>query len=288
MVPLASSLMEIQSSYPLPSPAHPFFPPAFSDKNPPSDMQAVVPALSDWLIIIMVMGPRCNPEGPPSDTTFLFPGVLRLHQEGMLHSLICTITPYLDSQQKWREFAQHGLQRLLRCLCASMYVAVEAFLEQSDSQIPVHLMVGLEWYYNVLSQASDLWSSRPMPFPAESDGLTGNSFAQGDRLYKANVVWQCRMTSSCSHICFGSGFHYDQDAHPKDTGLVKCCISFWTLRSCKSVCIPQNVMLDLHRKQALCISALTVLIAAVSCLPTLHHQQQAGPVVVQSLDSNTI
>lgn len=122
-----------------------------------------------------VADPQWNAAGPRSDTTFMIPGLLRLQHEGMLYTLICTITLYLDSQQKWREFVQHGLQCLLRCLCANMQLAAKAFLDEATSQVQVSFMIGMDWYYDVLSQASEFYSTRPVSFPAKSDELTGKA-----------------------------------------------------------------------------------------------------------------
>lgn len=130
-------------------------------------LQAPIIAISKWLDTLESSDPEWTPTWPHSaDTTFmLFPGLLRLHREGMLHTLISTVTPYLDSQEKWHAFAEvGGLHRLLFCLCASMDLVAAAFMEQSASQIHEHLHIGLEWYFEVLSQASKLSSTQSEAF----------------------------------------------------------------------------------------------------------------------------
>lgn len=133
-------------------------------------LQAPILAVSNWINIMDAADPEWTPAGPHSaETTFmLVPGFLRLHREGMLHTLICTVTPYLDSQEKWHAFAQHDmLHRYLGCLCASMQVVVKALLDQSESQIQEHLKVGMEGYFEVLSQASELSYTHPEAFLAK-------------------------------------------------------------------------------------------------------------------------
>lgn len=126
-------------------------------------LQAPIIAISKWLDTMESSNCEWTPAGPQSaDTTFmLLPGFLRLHREGMLHTLICTVTPYLDSQQKWHEFVQvGGLHRLLSCLCASMNSVAAAFLEQFAAEIQEHFIIGMEWYFEVFSQASKLCSTQ--------------------------------------------------------------------------------------------------------------------------------
>lgn len=143
------------------------------DKNGDSSkmtLQAPILAVSHWINIMDTADPEWASTGAhPAATTFvLLPGFVRLHREGMLHTLICTIPPYLDTQEKWHAFAQHGnLHRYLGCLCASMQVVVKAFLEQSESQIQAHLEVGMEGYFEVLCQASEISSSHPEAFLTE-------------------------------------------------------------------------------------------------------------------------
>ena len=132
-------------------------------------LQEPILAVHNWINIMDAADPEWASTGAyPAATTFvLLPGFLRLNREGMLHTLICTIPPYLDSQQKWHDFARQGsLHRYLGCLCASMQSVVKAFWKQSESQIQAHLEVGLEGYFEVLSQASEISSSHPEAFLA--------------------------------------------------------------------------------------------------------------------------
>ena len=148
---------------------------------------------------MVAAGPEWAPTGAhPADSTFiLLPGLLRLHQEGMLHTLICTITPYLDSQQKWHDFAQQRpqgrLHRLLSCSATSMKLLAKAFSKGSDSQIQAHFKVGMEWYFEFLAQASELSYTHPEAFSANfcnNAVLSSRTFALGG----LNMYAPCSLT----------------------------------------------------------------------------------------------
>ena len=123
-------------------------------------LQAVVPAISDWLVVMeeadIVLMEEADiawiPKSPKRDPMLLIPGLLKsnLTMEAMLHSLVCALTVYLDSQSKWHQLAQRGLEFLLSPLSASMRTASkQPAVQQSQDGAIVQLQ-----YFDTLASAS--------------------------------------------------------------------------------------------------------------------------------------
>ena len=110
--------------------------------------------MSDWLVVMEdevevaweLTSPNLNP-------MVLIPGLYKINLtvEGLLQSLTCALTVYLDSQSKWQELAQRGLQCLLTPLCAGMWAASkQPAVQQSQHGTIVQLQ-----YFDTLASASE-------------------------------------------------------------------------------------------------------------------------------------
>ena len=81
-----------------------------------------------------------DPAGPcPGHLRSLNPGYEELGHAKIVHRLYRTLTVYLDSQQKWKEFesAKHGLSHLLCYISASMGFAEKALLGNLERALVV-------------------------------------------------------------------------------------------------------------------------------------------------------
>lgn len=97
------------------------------------------------------------------DPRFLLPGLSKLTSLAVLHSLIGTITLYLDSPQLWLDLAQRGLHPLLLHLSTSMWAAAEQYLRQSPGYHEQMLRkYGVAWYFDFLCSASKICSTHPL------------------------------------------------------------------------------------------------------------------------------
>lgn len=116
------------------------------------DLQAVVPAITDWLAVMEEADTAWELTTPRRDPMLLIPGLLKINltMEGVLHSLVCALTAYLDSQSKWHELAQRGLEYLLAPLCASMWTAAKQPVQQSQANSIMQLQ-----YFETLASASE-------------------------------------------------------------------------------------------------------------------------------------
>lgn len=109
---------------------------------------------------------------PPSelDPMLVDSSLLKLDSvdnEAVLHAFITTIVLHLDSQERWHDFARHGLQSLLRHLGASMQEATMLCMQQSGMGRP---QSSITWLFNTLPQASEFCST---PFCTLSRKLNG-------------------------------------------------------------------------------------------------------------------
>lgn len=112
-----------------------------------------MPAITDWLAVREDADIAWEPTIPKHDPMLLIPGLLKINltMEGMIHSLVCAITAYLDSHSKWHKLAQRGLEHLLAPLCASMWTAAkQPAVQQSQANAIVQLQ-----YFNTLASASE-------------------------------------------------------------------------------------------------------------------------------------
>ena len=120
-------------------------------------LQAVVPAISRWIVALEPAKAGFAPEGPRSDPIYGLPGFSALHDTAVLDYLTCSITTHLDSHHRWHEFAQHGLQSFLRHLCASMHLAVQLSME-----------LGFEGYMSMHHGFDALSAASESPLPCMS------------------------------------------------------------------------------------------------------------------------
>ena len=81
--------------------------------------QAVVPALTHWISAVETT--VLEPSGPKLDPIFQIIGLPMLTNARLLETLLCTVTSYLDSQQKWHDYARNGLSSFLDALYKSMH-----------------------------------------------------------------------------------------------------------------------------------------------------------------------
>lgn len=117
------------------------------------DLQAVAPALCHWIQALKASGPDCKPAGPDLGRfIYLIPCVTGLGNAQMISSLICTLTVYLDTQEKWKEFgsAQHGLLPFLTHVVESVRSA--ALAPWAEGEQPV--MHCVQQHFEFLSAAS--------------------------------------------------------------------------------------------------------------------------------------
>lgn len=124
---------------------------------PPSDLQAAVSAISDWIVAVEAAGPNWEPAGTKLGQFLLLPATFSLDHGGLLLTLIRTATRYLDSQQKWTEFevAEHGLHNLLRHVGACMRSTAKVLLDEEDHEKDIAIAaVEVESYFEMLSTAS--------------------------------------------------------------------------------------------------------------------------------------
>ncbi|KAL3142061.1 hypothetical protein ABBQ32_004689 [Trebouxia sp. C0010 RCD-2024] len=119
------------------------------------DVQAVAPALCDWMIVVEAAGPDWAPAGPKFGQFFLLPAMFRRDYDGLLHTLICTAAIYLDSQEKWKELqaTQLGLHDLVRHLGVCMHSTAKALLKKDEEDM-TSAMAEVESYFEILSTAS--------------------------------------------------------------------------------------------------------------------------------------
>ena len=90
-------------------------------------LQAVVPAMSDWISILVTKPSKLEPVGPRLDPIFQIVRLPTLVSAELVETLICSLIPYLDSQQKWHDYAQHGLSSFLYALHGSMWLPDEGY-----------------------------------------------------------------------------------------------------------------------------------------------------------------
>lgn len=96
-------------------------------------------AIRDWIVALVPDKSETEPAAPKLDPMVMLPGLPALHACAILDTLSCTVTAYLDSQQRWHQFVQNGLQSFLLHLCASMHLAAKVCMEQEDVlYTPVH------------------------------------------------------------------------------------------------------------------------------------------------------
>ena len=122
-------------------------------------LQAVVHAVSAWIVALEAADPDHQPMKPKDDLV-LFPDFFLLDKDVMLQFLVGTITLHLGGQQQWHEFAQRGLRSLLIQLSASMQQAATLSKTQSPQDRPVQL--GIRWYFTTLASASRFCSTHPL------------------------------------------------------------------------------------------------------------------------------
>ena len=117
------------------------------------DLQAVVPAIGDWLVSMEPADREWEATIPKLDPTSLIPGLRQVHlsMEGVLHSLVCALNVYLDGEQKWHQLAQRGLEHLLIPLAASMWEAAKPSPHQRTSEDEITLKLR---YFDTLAIAS--------------------------------------------------------------------------------------------------------------------------------------
>ena len=89
------------------------------------------------------------------DPRFLIPGLSELTRQAVLHTLIYTITLYLDNQQAWLELAPRGQHTLLLHVGISMWAAAQHYTQQTANQIVGKY--GVSWYFDFLSVASEFY-----------------------------------------------------------------------------------------------------------------------------------
>lgn len=150
------------------------------------DLQAIVTAVSDWIAAWEIADfDWLPPRSKLQDPFVLVLGVPKLTGEAVLCDLTSTIICYLDSQQKWHEFAQRGLRCLLVQLCASMRGATELSAEQYHAS----LKNGVNWHFNTLTAAGWFCSCLLSPvFQMQSQVTTFcllHSFATVVSLYRS-------------------------------------------------------------------------------------------------------
>lgn len=125
-----------------------------------------MPALIEWIDALAYEEPDKVTKGPEvhciferaqqkRDPRFLIPGLSQLTGQAVLHTLIDTITLYLDSQQTWLNLAQRALHTLLVHIGASMWVSAQQHLQQAANQIMARH--GVTPYFLFLSVAGDFY-----------------------------------------------------------------------------------------------------------------------------------
>ena len=82
-------------------------------------LQAVVPALTHWISALLEA--VWEPVGPRLHPILQIIGLPMLANARLLETLLWTVTSYLDSQQKWHNYAQNGLSSFLVALYESMH-----------------------------------------------------------------------------------------------------------------------------------------------------------------------
>lgn len=126
------------------------------------DMQAAAPALSAWIIAVKTAGPVWKLTEPNLGSLVLVAGLAALDYTQTLCVLIRTLTLYLDTQQKWKDFksGQHGLPHFLCRLSASLSTAAELLLDADEQQTVVLATAEVEPYFDVLKTASGFCCKR--------------------------------------------------------------------------------------------------------------------------------
>ena len=124
------------------------------------DLQAIVPTITKW--IIAVVDSVWEPPTSKLNTKLLGSDLFRIssnNENFVWGVLVCTVTVYLDSQQRWHEFAQDGLCYLLLQLCASMQRTAKLSVMQYEDQVQMEL----RWYLVTLGTASRFCFTPDMP-----------------------------------------------------------------------------------------------------------------------------
>ena len=106
--------------------------------------------ITQWLIAQETADPDWKPQLPDPFACALGMRVNHLKNETILCDLIVTVVRYLDSQQKWHEFAPHALQSLLVHLCASITEAAK-LSAQRYQDLPLNRV---NWQFNCLAATS--------------------------------------------------------------------------------------------------------------------------------------
>ena len=127
--------------------------PQFKVFLPTLHLQAVVSAISTWIVAMEPAQTGPAPERPKSDPIKDLPGFYVLHDTAVLDNLTRSIIPPLDSQQRWHEFGQHGLHSFLRHLCASMHLAVRRSLDLLEKGVDKYS--SMHHGFDALSAASE-------------------------------------------------------------------------------------------------------------------------------------
>ena len=146
-------------------------------------MQAVVSALSNWIVALEPAAAGRGPKGPKSDPMVLLPGFSALHDTAVLDTLSCAIIDYLDSPPRWHEFGQHALYSFLRHLCASMHLAVKLHTGQGIAED-----FSMHYGFDALSTASGF------PLPC----ITFTAYITSD---KALLDMSFTRNGSRAHVC---------------------------------------------------------------------------------------
>ena len=73
--------------------------------------------MSDWIFALTT---NQKPVGPRLDPIFWIADLSSLVAARLVETLFSTLLLYLDSQQKWHDYAQRGLTKFLPALCDSM------------------------------------------------------------------------------------------------------------------------------------------------------------------------
>ena len=113
------------------------------DEHANFDLQAVVPALSDWMAALRGADMEAEPARPNYDPTMLIPGLSRLRLSAVLDTITHTIAVHLCSQEEWHNFMQHSSDDFLSYLSTSMQVAARklfnpVFQEEEHAPMAVH------------------------------------------------------------------------------------------------------------------------------------------------------
>ena len=109
------------------------------------DLQAVVPALSDWLCALRGAETEAEPARPNHDSTALIPGLATLRLRAVLDTLTHTLAVHLCSQEEWHNFMQHKSHAFLSYLSVSMQLSASKLLDpvfQEEKRTPMAVHAG--------------------------------------------------------------------------------------------------------------------------------------------------